>query len=100
VWPSFDWDRAYADFIRAYRPLCTLGKLESRRGQEMAARCVVEAGTTALYLEIQHRVRAPVLRTCLVASEKTGSVTTNTFFAASAGTSRKIPGAEQPSSAP
>ncbi|MDL2337840.1 MAG: ferritin-like domain-containing protein [Pseudomonadota bacterium] len=65
VWPSFDWDRAYVDFIQAYRPLCTMGKLEARRGLEMAARCVVETGTTTLYRAIHHRVREPVLRTLL-----------------------------------
>lgn len=65
VWPSFDWDRAHAGFIEAYRPLCTMGKLESRRGLEMAARCVVETGTTALYRAIHHRAREPVLRTLL-----------------------------------
>jgi hypothetical protein len=65
VWPSFDWDRAFAGFIRAYQPLCTMGKLESRGGLEMAARCVVETGTTALYRAIHDRAREPVLRTLL-----------------------------------
>jgi rubrerythrin len=65
VWPSFDWDRAYAGFIQAYQPLCTMGKLESRRGLEMAARCVVETGTTALYRAIRDRASEPVLRTLL-----------------------------------
>jgi len=65
VWPTFDWDRAHAGFIEVYRPLCTMGKLEPRRGLEMAARCVVETGTTSLYRAIHQQVREPVLRTLL-----------------------------------
>ncbi|MDO9316411.1 MAG: ferritin-like domain-containing protein [Burkholderiaceae bacterium] len=65
VWPEFDWDRAHASFIQSYRPLCTMGKLETRRGLEMAARCVVETGTTSLYRAISAHVREPVLRTLL-----------------------------------
>jgi hypothetical protein len=65
VWPSFDWGRAYAGFMHDYQPLCTMGKLESSRGLEMAARCVVETGTTALYRAIRARAKEPVLRTLL-----------------------------------
>ncbi|MFM9914803.1 MAG: ferritin-like domain-containing protein [Rhizobacter sp.] len=65
VWPTFDWDRAYAGFMQVYRPLCTLGKLEARRGLEMAARCVVETGTTTLYRTLHARTLEPVLRTLL-----------------------------------
>ena len=61
AWPAFDWERAYAGFMKDYRPLCTMGKLESRRGLEMAARCVVETGTTALYRGIHERLHEPVL---------------------------------------
>ena len=65
AWPSFDWDRAYTAFMRDYQPLCTTGKLEGSRGLEMAARCVVETGTTALYRAIRSRAQEPLLRTLL-----------------------------------
>ena len=62
VWPDFDWEQAYAAFIHVYQPLCNMGKLEHRRGLEMAARCVVETATTSLYRAIHACVREPVLR--------------------------------------
>ncbi len=65
VWPAFDWDRAYAGFMKDYGPLCTTAKLEPRRGLEMAARCVVETGTTSLYRAIHDVVHEPVLRRLL-----------------------------------
>jgi hypothetical protein len=62
AWPQFDWERAYAEFIKDYGSLCTLSKLEARRGLEMAARCIVETCTTSLYRAIHYRAREPVLR--------------------------------------
>ena len=62
AWPSFDWEQAYAGFIAAFEPLCTMGRLEPRRGLEMVGRCVVETSTTSLYRAIQGHARDPVLR--------------------------------------
>lgn len=62
AWPSFDWDQAYAGFIEAFEPLCTMNRLEPRRGLEMVGRCVVETSTTSLYRAIQGHARDPVLR--------------------------------------
>ncbi len=62
AWPSFDWEQAYAGFIAAFEPLCTMSRLEPRRGLEMVGRCVVETSTTSLYRAIQGHARDPVLR--------------------------------------
>jgi hypothetical protein len=62
VWPELDWDAAYAGFFAEYAKVCTLQDLEPTRGQEMAARCVVEMGTTAYYQALHEAAREPVLR--------------------------------------
>ena len=62
VWPEFDWEAAYADFFSEYGKLCTVEELEPTRGQEMAARCVVEMGTTTYYQALNAVCSEPVLR--------------------------------------
>jgi len=62
VWPEFDWDAAYADFFAEYGTVCTMEELEPTRGQEMAARCIVEMGTTTYYQAIHAATDEPVLR--------------------------------------
>jgi hypothetical protein len=62
VWPDFDWQRAYADFLEEYSQLCTLDELESPRALEMAARCVVEMGTSTYYGAIREFVDDPALK--------------------------------------
>lgn len=62
VWPEFDWDAAYAGFFSEYGQLCTVGELEPTRGREMAARCVVEMGTTTYYQALNAVCGEPVLR--------------------------------------
>ena len=62
VWPELDWEAAYAGFFADYVKLCTMQSLEATRGQEMAARCVVEMGTTVYYTAIHAACREPVLR--------------------------------------
>jgi len=62
VWPGLDWDAAYAGFFADYAKVCTLQDLEPTRGQEMAARCVVEMGTTAYCQALHDAAREPVLR--------------------------------------
>ncbi len=62
VWPEFDWDGAYAGFLAEYARLCTPDDLEPTRGQEMAARCIVEMGTTTYYQALHAACAEPVLR--------------------------------------
>jgi hypothetical protein len=62
VWPEFDWDAAYADFFAEYAPLCTMADLEPTCSQELAARCIVEMGTTTYYQALNAACAEPVLR--------------------------------------
>ena len=62
VWPEFDWDAAYADFFAEYGRLCTMEELEPTCGQELAARCIVEMGTTTYYQALNAATTEPVLR--------------------------------------
>jgi hypothetical protein len=62
VWPELDWDAAYAGFFADYSKVCTLQDLEPTRGQELAARCVVEMGTTVYYQALHDACQEPVLR--------------------------------------
>ena len=62
AWPAFDWDAAYAEFFADYQRLCTMDYLEPTRGQEMAARCIVEMGTTTYYEALHRSTSEPVLR--------------------------------------
>lgn len=62
VWPEFDWDTAFADFYREYSSTCTLDALEPGKALEMAARCVVETGTSTLYATLHDYTSEPLLR--------------------------------------
>jgi hypothetical protein len=62
VWPEFDWERANAGFFADYSAMCTLGEFEPTRGLEMAARCVVETGTSCLYRAIHDYTDEPLLK--------------------------------------
>ncbi len=62
VWHEFDWNGAYNSFFAEYRKLCTIGELESSRGRELAARCIVEMGTTTYYQALSAVCDEPVLR--------------------------------------
>ena len=61
VWPEFDWDAAYREFFVEYSKLCGAEGYESTRGLEMAARCVVEMGTSTTYRAIRDFADEPVL---------------------------------------
>ena len=61
VWPEFDWQRAYAEFLADYARLCTVGNLEATRSRELAARCVVETGTATFYRALAAQAGEPVL---------------------------------------
>jgi len=61
VWPEFDWDAVFAEFIAEYSQTCTTDDLEPSRCLEMAARCVVEMGTATYYRTLRAVAGEPVL---------------------------------------
>ncbi|WP_434777129.1 ferritin-like domain-containing protein [Neisseria sp. Ec49-e6-T10] len=61
VWPDFDWPKAFEHFMAEYGPTCAIEALETDRGLEMVARCVVETGTSSLYRAIASYTKEPVL---------------------------------------
>ncbi len=61
VWPQFDWERAYAAFFADYSRRCTIEGLEPTHCLEMAARCVVETGTSTFYESLALQTSEPVL---------------------------------------
>lgn len=65
VWPEFDWDCVYAKFAAEYGGICTMAELEPSPAMEMAARCVVEIGTSTLYRCLFNYAKEPVLRQLL-----------------------------------
>ncbi len=63
VWPEFPWPKAYASFLADYATLCNEAALEPTRGGEMAARCIVETGTSSYYTMLRDVSPEPLLRT-------------------------------------
>lgn len=63
AWPEFPWDEAYASFYDEYARLCNVEALETSRSGEMAARCVVETGTSSYYTMLRDLSPEPLLRT-------------------------------------
>ena len=61
VWPDFPWQQAYEAFFAEYASLCTMEELEADPRLELAARCVVETGTTTYYQTLQGLSEEPVL---------------------------------------
>lgn len=61
AWPEFPWQQAFDSFIAEYGPLCTVDELEPDRALELAARCVVETGTTTYYQTLRSLSTEPVL---------------------------------------
>jgi hypothetical protein len=62
VWPAFDWEGAYARFFEEYKVLCGVEGYAASRGLEMAARCIVETGTSTIYRALRDLADEPVLR--------------------------------------
>jgi rubrerythrin len=62
VWPEFDWERAYQGFLDEYSQYCKVELLEPTRAQELAARCVVETGTSTYYRALARATDEPVLK--------------------------------------
>ena len=65
AWPEFPWQTAFDSFIAEYGALCTTEALEDDRTLELAARCVVETGTTSYYQTLRGLSDEPVLQTLL-----------------------------------
>ncbi|WP_298135615.1 ferritin-like domain-containing protein [Acidiferrobacter sp.] len=63
VWPAFDWQRGFDGFRADYAPYCQAALLGPTRTLEMAARCVVETGTSSFYGMIARASPEPVLAT-------------------------------------
>ena len=61
VWPAFDWEGAYARFFAEYSLTCGVEGYEPTRALEMAARCMVEIGTSTVYRAIRELADEPVL---------------------------------------
>lgn len=62
VWPDFDWERAWTGFFAEYSAACSKEELEANAALEMAARCVVETGTSTLYRTVLDYTDEPLLR--------------------------------------
>jgi rubrerythrin len=62
VWTGFDWQSAFDKFLDEHVRYCTDDELEATPGLEMAARCVVEMGTSTYYRAIYSISDEPVLR--------------------------------------
>jgi len=62
AWPEVDWQSGYTGFFDEYSRLCTMEQLEGSRALEMAARCVVEAGTATFYTALHSCAGEPVLK--------------------------------------
>jgi ferritin len=61
VWPEFNWETGFQAFWKDYAA-CTSEQLESNRGLELAARCVVETCTASLYRALHEITDEPVLK--------------------------------------
>jgi hypothetical protein len=61
VWPELDWRDAFAAFFAEHSRSCTAEELEPTPCLEMAARCVVEMGTSTYYGAIGAICDEPVL---------------------------------------
>jgi hypothetical protein len=61
AWPEFDWQHEFAAFLAEHSQNCTTEELEASPGLEMAARCVVEMGTSTYYAAIRSISDEPVL---------------------------------------
>jgi hypothetical protein len=79
VWPEFSWDRAFGGFYPEYAAACTQEELEPSRALEMAARCVVETGTSTLYQTLNTYATEPVLKE-ITALLKTDEVRHYSYF--------------------
>lgn len=62
AWPEFAWSETQRAFLAEYSTYCSPLMLEPSRALELAARCVVETGTAALYRALHDYTDEPVLK--------------------------------------
>ncbi len=62
ICPEFDWPAAYRGFLDEYSGYCKVELLETSKGLEMVARCVVETGTATFYGALSRSTDEPVLQ--------------------------------------
>jgi len=62
AWPGFDWNAGYSAFIQEYSRCCRIELLAPTKALELAARCVVETGTSTFYRALSAMTREPVLK--------------------------------------
>jgi rubrerythrin len=65
VWPDFDWPEAYRRFFAEYEKVASPDAFEPTPHLELAARCMIETGTTSLYRMLHEYAQEPVLREVL-----------------------------------
>ncbi|HEX7381150.1 MAG TPA: ferritin-like domain-containing protein [Nevskiaceae bacterium] len=61
VWPDFEWDRVYRDFLAEFSRYAAPEFLLPERSLEMVSRCVVEMGTSSYYTALHRATDEPVL---------------------------------------
>lgn len=61
AWPDFDWEAGYRSFFAEYSQICSIDNLAPTRARELAARCVVETGTSTFYRMVEQARFEPVL---------------------------------------
>ena len=61
AWPDFPWEAAFAEFMTEYSRSCTLEMLQSTPVLELAARCMVETGTSCYYRALRDAFSEPAL---------------------------------------
>ena len=62
AWPDFRWEERFRAFLADYSPTCAVSLLEPTRALELAARCIVEMGTSVFYRTLHESTREPVLK--------------------------------------
>lgn len=62
AWPEFPWEERFRAFLAEYSPTCAVSLLEPTRALELAARCIVEMGTSVYYRTIHESARESVLK--------------------------------------
>jgi hypothetical protein len=65
LWPRFDWQQAYRRFYAEYSQAASPEAFEATPYLELAARCMIETGTSSLYRMLHSYAKEPVLRQIL-----------------------------------
>lgn len=65
LWPEFDWDEAYRRFFAEYSRSASPDAFEDSPYLELAARCMIETGTSTLYRMLYDYAREPLLKSIL-----------------------------------